>query len=87
MVSSAPGGLAVIDRRAAAQDDQRRQGTDHNGIGKYFKDAEHALLDRLFGVSAGMGNGAGAKARFVGKYSAGNTFLHAQEQAAHCARR
>ena len=32
-----------------------------------------------------MGNGAGAKARFVGKYSAGNTFLHAQEQAAHCA--
>ena len=25
------GGLAVIDRRAAAQDDQRRQGTDHNG--------------------------------------------------------
>ena len=87
MVSSAPAACAVADRRAAAQDDQRRQGADDDGIGKYLKDAEHALLDRLFGVSAGMGNGAGAKARLVGKDAAGNTLLHTEEQAADWRRR
>ena len=52
---------AIAHRHAAAQDDHGGQGADDDGIGKHFKDAEHALLDRLFGVGAGVGNGTGAR--------------------------
>ncbi len=45
------GRRAVVDRDTAAQDDQRGQCADHNGIRKHLKDAEESLLYRLF-VSA-----------------------------------
>ena len=48
-------GGAVVDSDAAAQDDHRRQGADDDGVSEDLKNAEHTLLDRLFGVGAGMG--------------------------------
>ena len=73
---------AVVHGGAAAQDDHGGQGADDDGVSKHLKDAEHALLHRLFGVGAGMGDGAGAKAGLIGKDAAGDALLHADEQAA-----
>ena len=41
-----------------------------------------ALLDRLFGVGAGVGDGAGAEAGLIGEDAAGNALLHTEEDAA-----
>ena len=57
----------------------RRQRADDDGVGKDLKDAEHTLLDRLFGVGAGMGDGAGAKAGLIGEDAAGDALLHTDE--------
>ena len=53
-----------------------------SGKTENLKDAEHPLLDRLFGVSAGVSDGTGAEAGFVGEDAAGDALLHADEQAA-----
>lgn len=43
---------AVIHRRAAAQNDKRRQCADDNGIDKHLKNAKHTLFYRLFRIGA-----------------------------------
>lgn len=76
------GGRAVVHRHPAAQDDQRGQGADDDGIGKDFEDTEHPLLDRLAGVGTGVGDGAGAQTGLIGEDAAGNALLHTEENAA-----
>ena len=78
---------AVVDRRAAAQNDHSRQRADDDGVRKDLKDAEHALLDRLFRVGTGVGDGTSAKAGLVGEDAAGDALLHTDEQAADGAAR
>ena len=59
--------MAEGDIHAAADDGQGRQGADDDGIGKDLEDTVQALLDGALGVSRRMGDGCGAKARFVGE--------------------
>ena len=59
--------MAEGDIHAAADDGQGRQGADDDGIGKDFEDTVQALLDGALGISRRMGDGCGAKARFVGE--------------------
>ena len=81
MVSSAPAACTVIHGHATAQDDQRCHGTDDDGIHKYFKDSEEALLYRFLRISTGMGDGSGTKTGLVGEDASGYALFHAHEEA------
>ena len=59
--------LTVGNGYAAEQYHQSGHGADHNGVHKNLENSEHTLLHRLFGIGAGVGNGAGAETCFVGE--------------------
>ena len=77
------GSLAVGNLHTAEENDQGGHGADDDGIHEDLEDAEHALLDRISGVGAGMGNGAGTEACLIGENAAGDTLLHTDKEAAH----
>ena len=59
--------MAEGDVHAAADDGQRRQGADDDGIGKDLKNAVQALLDGALGVCRRMGDRCGAEACLIGE--------------------
>ena len=52
---------------AGGQDDQGRQGADHDGIGEDLKHAPHALMHRLLDVGGRVDHDGRAEAGFVGE--------------------
>ena len=79
------GSRAEGDGHAAAQDDQRGEGADDDGIHKYLKDTEQTLLHRIIDLGACMGNRGSTKTGFIGEDAAGNTLLYGGEHGAYYA--
>ena len=62
---------AVGNGYAADQDHQGRQGTDGNGVQKYFHDPHQSLLGRMVRLGRGVGNGCRPHPGLVGKHAPG----------------
>ena len=58
---------ALNVHHAGGQDDQCREGADHNGVCKDLKHAPHALLDGFFHIGGGIDHDGRAKAGLVGE--------------------
>ena len=71
------GCLTIDDVGRTEQNDKTGKCTDHDRIHEYLKNTEHALMDSIVRICAGMGDGTGTKAGFIGKNTAGDAFFHA----------
>ena len=76
-------GAEVVLQHAGEEDGHGGEGTNHDGVHKYLKDAEETLLYRLLRIGTGMGDGSGTKASLVGEDTAGYALFHAHEEASH----
>ena len=72
-----------MDGNTAAENDQSSGGTDYDSVGKYLKDTEEALFDRIFGIGGCVSDRSGTKTGFVGENSPGDAFFHAEKETSH----
>ena len=68
----------AVDRlqQAGGQDDQGRQGQDHEGVDEHAHHGHDALILGLFHLGHGVGVGGGAHAGLIGEEAAGHAVAH-----------